>query len=311
VSDAGLDHSKVQTLEVPSSRCDQRIDNYLLTYLKGLPKSRLYRLLRKGEVRVNGKRVQPDYRLQVGDLLRLPPIRLSAPDDPPSIPHRLVEQISQRIDPELLIIDKPEGLAVHGGSGVSFGVIDVLKAWRTDCSELFLAHRLDKDTSGCLMIAKTHAMLKALNSLQRDHHIKKTYQALLSGQWRGKPERTIHLALEKNQLEGGERVAKASTGGKEAITRFKFIKQYPGVTLVEATLETGRTHQIRVHVLEMGLPIVGDLKYGDKTANQHFRQRGIKRLCLHACRLQFIHPTTKAQVTVETPLDPALYDKLI
>lgn len=296
--------ANVQKIPVEAEFAGQRIDNFLFTRLKGVPKSHIYRILRTGEVRRNGGRVKAEDRLEAGDILRIPPIRCSSPDTT-SIPgDALRERLEPRIlleDDHILVLDKPCGMAVHGGSGLSYGVIEGLRAMRPEARFLELAHRLDRDTSGCLLIAKKRSALASLHSQFRDDQIRKVYWALLSGEWARKHWR-VDAPLEKNTLKSGERVVRVARDGKEAITDFRRLSRHAGATLVEARPVTGRTHQIRVHAQVLGHPIAGDERYGDERLNRDFRQMGLKRLFLHALEATFIHPHTGQSVRVRAGL---------
>ena len=286
----------------------QRIDNFLMRILKGVPKSRVYRILRKGEVRVNKKRVAPEYRLVEEDIVRVPPVRISA--EKPGAPAYAAKRIEQAViyeDRSLLVIDKPSGMAVHGGSGVSHGVIEALRAARPDAPFLELVHRLDRDTSGCLMIAKRRSMLRTLHELLRGDGVDKRYLALVQGRMKGEV-RDAEFSLRKNTLRGGERVVKVAPDGKEAHTRFRPVERYRGATLVEAELFTGRTHQIRVHAQALGHPLAGDPRYGDEAFNEFMAERGLKRLFLHARSLTIKLP--EEEIIVSAPLPDELDEVL-
>lgn len=281
----------VQLVTVDEGADGQRIDNYLLKVLKGVPKSRIYRILRKGEVRVNKSRVKPEYKLEVGDVVRIPPVRVSEPGENATafVSDSLAETLQNAIlfeDDRLLIIDKPSGLAVHGGSGVSLGLIEALRKMRPEAKFLELVHRLDRDTSGCVMLAKKRSTLKTLHGLLRGDGVDKRYLALVEGRWSQRKEQ-VKLPLEKNVLRSGERMVKTTPEGKYALTRYQVVQRFAGATLVEAKPVTGRTHQIRVHCQAAGHPIIGDDKYGKDEINQRFRERGVQRLFLHAHSLRF------------------------
>jgi len=295
--------SGVQWITIDEGHEGQRLDNFLLGRLKGVPKSWVYRVLRRGEVRVNKGRSKPDRRLRLGDEVRIPPVRQSnRPVERPS--PSAVERIEQSIvyeDKQMLVVDKPSGVAVHGGSGVSHGVIEILRAARPDAPFLELAHRLDRETSGCLMLAKRRSTLRTLQDLQRQGEIEKRYLALLSGRTR-KGGWRVDVPLRKNTLKSGERVVRVDPAGKPAVSHFRVVERYREATLVEVLLETGRTHQIRVHAAESGMPILGDPKYGDTDANRLFRDRGLKRLFLHAASLRFEWPDTGRGFKIEAAL---------
>ena len=285
----------------------QRIDNFLLRYLKGAPKSLVYRILRKGEVRVNKGRVKAVYRLQAGDRVRIPPVRLG-PSEQKQPSAGLMARLDGAIlyeDERIIAINKPSGMAVHGGSGINAGVIEALRSMRPEESRLELVHRLDRDTSGCLLISKKPAVLRTLHELIRGNRVDKRYLALLAGSWR-KGTRQVDAPLLKNTLQGGERVVRVDPEGKPAETRFRRLERYTDTTLVEVELITGRTHQIRVHSAWLGSPVLGDTKYGDEAANRQLRQLGLKRLFLHAHRLRFRWPGEKRDMVIEAPLPDEL-----
>jgi len=284
----------------------QRIDNYLLRELSGIPKSRIYRMLRKGEVRVNGGRVKPTYRLQSGDTLRIPPVRDAAPATPTAtfIGDKLLTAVERAIlyeDEHLLALNKPAGLAVHGGSGLAFGVIEVLRRLRPD-DALALAHRLDRDTSGCLLVAKDRATLLALHRALRERTVSKQYVAAVHGSW-PRRLRTVRLALERYHTPSGERRVRVSGSGKPSRTDFEVLAQGGSATLVRAHLHSGRTHQIRVHAQASGHPVVGDEKYATPEQLALAASKGIKRLCLHAETLVFEHAGRRLRLTAELPVD--------
>jgi 23S rRNA pseudouridine955/2504/2580 synthase len=293
----------VQWLEVSADQSGQRIDNFLLTYFKGVPKSRIYRILRKGEVRVNRGRIRPEYRLQAGDELRLPPVRVSDPLVA-EVPKQAQQDLETRIlyeDERLLVLDKPSGMAVHGGSGLRFGVIEALRAQRPNAHYLELVHRLDRETSGCLMIAKKRSELRLLHSMLREGGIVKRYLLLARGDCSSEPRR-VDAPLKKNQLRGGERFVAVDPEGKSAVTHFKLLETMKMASYMEAELETGRTHQIRVHAAYSGHPLAGDERYGDTAFNALMQKRGLKRLFLHAHYLSFEDPERGRSIEVSAPL---------
>lgn len=297
----------VQWLEISSELAGQRIDNFLLRHLKGVPKSRIYRLLRKGEVRVNRARKGPDYRLQTGDQLRIPPVR-QAERKPATPSVAALDRLSTCIlyeDDRLLVLDKPSGMAVHGGSGLSFGVIEGLRALRPKAPFLELVHRLDRDTSGCLMVAKKRSELRAVHDLLRSGAVEKKYLLLARGDWSQGPHK-IDAPLIKNQLKGGERLVTVNPEGKQAHTQFRFLGAYPDASMMEAELKTGRTHQIRVHALHAGHPLAGDAKYGDREWNAILRKQGLKRLFLHAHYVAFRDQERDREIEVSAPLSEDL-----
>lgn len=306
---SNLDKTSAQTWVVDSAYEGQRIDNFLFSRLKGLPKSRVYRILRKGEVRVNKKRIKPDYRIKANDSIRIPPMRLDTNDAPTAAPSKTMRQMLEKrvlyTDDNVVIINKPAGMAVHGGSGINLGVIESLRHMWPNERHLELAHRLDRDTSGCLLLAKKPSVLKQLHELFRQGQMEKIYLALVKGYW-PKHVHYVDVPLKKYELRSGERMVNVDKEGKAALTDFRVIKRFDDTTLVEAKLHTGRTHQIRVHAAHAGHPIVGDEKYGDKDFNKQMRLKGYKRLFLHANSLSFVLPGSEQRITVKADLDPEL-----
>lgn len=302
----------VSLVRVDDESAGQRIDNFLLRHLKGVPKSHLYRVLRRGEVRVNKGRVKADYRLQGGDLVRIPPLRTAQPREPGLAPPDRLQRIERSVlyeDERLLILDKPAGLAVHGGSGLSYGLIETLRQLRPG-AELELVHRLDRDTSGCLVVSKRRSTLRNLHALIREGGVEKRYLALILGDLSREQVR-VDAPLVKNVLKGGERLVRVDCGsGKPALTLFRRLRRLPfegGVaTLVEAELLTGRTHQIRVHAAHLGGPLAGDPKYGDFEANRRLKSLGLHRIFLHASVLSFRADYMDGPLRVESPLPAEL-----
>ncbi|HEY3519412.1 MAG TPA: RluA family pseudouridine synthase [Rhodanobacteraceae bacterium] len=301
---SGNQFKAVQTVEVGSERDGQRIDNALSALLKGVPRPAIYRLLRTGQVRVNGRRAKPDTRLATGDMLRIPPVRIAERGDPGAPPPGMMGQVTGAVifeDRDFLAIDKPAGIASHGGSGVSFGAIELLRAARPK-DHLELVHRLDRDTSGVLLFARTRAGLTGVQALIRGGEVKKQYLCLLTG----KLERAkfdVNVPLRKSVLSGGERMVRVDEEGKPALTFFREIERYRDGSLVEATLGTGRTHQIRVHAAHAGHAVAGDPKYGDREANRRFRESGLKRLFLHAARFEFALGERSYSISAPLPDD--------
>lgn len=301
----------VRTIEIDQDRASQRIDNFLRAEFKGVPKSFIYRILRKGEVRVNKKRVSQTYKLEVGDLVRLPPVRIE--NNPVVIPSdhlSIVQRLGQAIifeTPEMIIINKPAGIAVHGGSGVEYGVIEALRSYRSDLHYLELVHRLDKETSGCLMIAKKRSALRNLHEQLRNKTIQKHYLALVRGKWSNKVK-FVDQPLIKNILQSGERMVFVSHEGKPSKTLYSIVEVFDHCTLVDAAPLTGRTHQIRVHCAYATHPIAGDQKYGDHNFDQSLPD--LKRMFLHARSITFSDPATGKQVTVDAPLEQELENLL-
>lgn len=290
----------------------QRLDKFLARALPGVPKSRLYRLIRRGEVRVNGKRAAPELRVQAGDDVRLPPVHEAPADTPRRVPRELVERIAACIvheDERVLVVDKPAGIAVHGGSGVSFGVIEALRAARPE-EELELVHRIDRDTSGCLVVARKRSVLRALHASLRERGFEKRYLALLLGHW-NLGDKRIDVPLRTDLRVGGERTVKAHASGKPAVSRFRPVQFFGKLaTLVEVTIDTGRTHQIRVHAAYAGHPVAGDDKYGDREGNAQLRALGLERMFLHASSVSFPWPDGGGELSVNTPLPPELREVL-
>jgi 23S rRNA pseudouridine955/2504/2580 synthase len=279
--------SGVRKVHIDADGAGQRVDNFLHRELPGVPRSRVYRLLRRGEVRVNGGRVRAEYRLETGDEVRIPPVRLRAEGAPPPadraaaiLDHVLFE------DKRLLVVDKPTGIAVHGGSGISHGVIELLRAARPDLKDLSLVHRLDRETSGCLVIAKKRSALRALHEKFREGVVEKNYLALVLGDWQ-LGEQLIDKPLLVTNRKGGERHVVVSPEGKTAQTRVRLSRTYREYSLVQCSPLTGRTHQIRVHLQSVGFPIAGDERYGDADANRRLKALGLPRLFLHAQSISF------------------------
>ena len=301
--------SDVQYHEVLPDEAGQRLDNFLLARFRGVPRSVIYRVVRKGQVRINKGRVKPDYRLCSGDRIRIPPVR--APRDSGSGP-QTSSAVGERIeagiiheDDSLLVIDKPSGLAVHGGSGISAGLIENLRARRPEGAYLELVHRLDRATSGCILVAKKRSALRELHRQLRDGEVEKRYLALVGGRWE-LGSRDVDAPLQVHHRQGGERVVKVDTAGKSARTHFRPVEFYQDASLLEATLDTGRTHQIRVHAAWAGHPLAGDERYGNVELNQQFATLGLRRLFLHASALGFAHPASGEPLLVSAPLPTEL-----
>jgi 23S rRNA pseudouridine955/2504/2580 synthase len=291
---------------VDAESAGQRLDNYLLRLLKGVPKTHVYRVIRSGEVRLNKGRAGADSRVAEGDLIRVPPMRLPAPSTHAPAPPREFPVLLE--DDHLLAIVKPAGVAVHGGSGVSFGVIEQLRQARPTARFLELVHRLDKETSGILLLAKKRSALTALQDQFRDRQTAKTYAALVFGDWPARLK-VIDLALHKTLDAAGERqvkvVAADHADGRRSVSLVKVVRQLPGLSLLDVTIKTGRTHQIRVHLASSGHPIVGDPKYGDFARNKAFaKERAFARMFLHARELGFVHPASGEHITLRAELPP-------
>lgn len=309
MNDAG--NNSVTHVVIGEEEEGQRLDNYLIRRCKGVPKSHLYRILRSGEVRVNSRRVDATYRLCAGDNLRIPPIRIAERPQ-----NEVDEAAKQRVDlpiiyedEALLVIDKPEGIAVHGGSGVSFGVIEALRRQRPLAKFLELAHRLDRETSGILLVGKKRLALTTLHDMFREHGAgaDKRYLVLVKGRWMNSTQH-VKLPLYKYLTEGGERRVMVRDDGKASHTVFRLLARWPDMSLLEAQLKTGRTHQIRVHLAHLGFPILGDEKYGEFALNKNLKREGLKRMALHAWRMAFRHPLTAAPLECVAPLPDSIGD---
>ena len=298
-----LSKDSVTWLEVGEEAEGQRLDNFLLRIAKGVPKSHIYRIVRSGEVRVNKGRVPADYRLQVGDRLRVPPMRTAERPSQAAVPAREFQMAWE--DEALIVIDKPAGVAVHGGSGVSFGVIEQLRRARPLAKFLELAHRLDRDTSGLLIVAKKRMALTKLHDQFRDGGISKRYLALVKGHWRNELQH-VRLPLHKYLTAEGERRVSVDAEGKPSHSIVRLVARWENFSLVEVELKTGRTHQIRVHLAHLGFPICGDDKYGDFALNKELHKAGLRRMFLHAAKLALPHPLSGAPVELESSLPAEL-----
>jgi 23S rRNA pseudouridine955/2504/2580 synthase len=296
--------AKVRQVEVDERGVGQRLDNFLGRILADVPKTHIFRVIRKGEVRVNGKRAKPDTRLQANDIVRVPPVKTGASAPPRRASDSLVENVTSAIvyeDAQLLVINKPAGVAVHGGSGVSFGVIEALRTARPK-EDLELVHRIDRDTSGLLLVARKPAALRTLHALMREGKVEKRYLALVKGKWELGQKR-IDVPLRTDIRVGGERHVKAHATGKDAVSHFKPVQFFgKKASLVEVALETGRTHQIRVHAAHAGYPLAGDEKYGDAEFNERMKETGLTRMFLHAHQVSFVWPDTGVEFSVNAPL---------
>jgi 23S rRNA pseudouridine955/2504/2580 synthase len=301
--------SGVRYVEAGEGDEGQRVDNFLARTLKDLPRSMIYRIVRTGEVRVNGGRAKPETRLKAGDRIRLPPVRQKPKAQPASPSRSLREFVAGAIvfeDRDLIVVNKPAGVAVHGGSGLSFGVIEALRASRPELTELELVHRLDRETSGCLMIAKRRAVLRELHALLREREMEKRYLALVCGRW-PYGEKTIDLPLKTNLKQGGERVVKVHAAGQHALTTFRPVQHFGKLaTLLDIAIGTGRTHQIRVHAAHAGHPIAGDDKYGDRERDAKLKPYGLSRMFLHAHSLTFERAGAKTPFTITAALPAEL-----
>ncbi len=297
-----LSKESVTWVEIDENSEGQRIDNFLFRHLKGVPKSHIYRILR-GEVRVNKKRIDQTYRLQSGDVLRIPPIRVAEKSEAEYVPATEFPVLFE--DEALIAINKPAGTAVHGGSGVSFGVIEQLRQARPQAKFLELVHRLDRETSGVLLVAKKRSALTAMHEIMRAGNSDKRYLVLVLGEWLNARQH-VKLPLHKFDTPQGEKRVMVREDGQQAHTIFNLQKNWPGFSLLEAELKTGRTHQIRVHLSHLGFPIAGDAKYGDFARNKELMKRGLKRMFLHAHSIEFKHPLTQEPLRIVAPLAPEL-----
>jgi 23S rRNA pseudouridine955/2504/2580 synthase len=296
---------KVRQVNVSAEEAGQRIDNFLARHLKGVPKSHIYRILRRGEVRVNSGRIRAQYKLCAGDTVRIPPVRVSESRAGETSSMRSLESCILFENSRCLVINKPSGLAVHGGSGLSYGVIEAFRAGRPQAPFLELAHRLDRETSGCLVLAKRRSFLRAFQEQLRAGEVMKHYLALVSGTWKD-GKQTVTAPLRKNLLQGGERMVRVDESGKPAISVFRPVTSFHEATLVEVELKTGRTHQIRVHGAHIGHPLAGDEKYGDPAFNIKMKHLGLRRMMLHAHYLEFMDTANGEKIVVSAPLDDEL-----
>ena len=303
--------NKVRLETISDDRQGQRLDNFLIGQLKGAPKNLIYRIVRKGEVRVNKGRVKPEYKLCAGDIVRIPPVKLPEANEIAPVGQGFANILQAAVLYEsdgLMVINKPSGLAVHGGSGIHLGMIESLRQVYPQYPFLELVHRLDRDTSGCVMVAKKRATLRAIHEqLRNPGGIDKVYHALVSGQW-PRSCKQIKAPLLRYNLKSGERMVKVDDQGKPSVTRCQLLQQFGNVALIQVKPVTGRTHQIRVHCRHVGHPIVGDEKYGLLSINQQQRQLGLKRLFLHASELHLTDPSTGKAINVCAPYDQALHD---
>ena len=309
---SNLISNPVQFIDISAAQAGQRIDNFLLTLEKGVPKSRIYRAIRKGEVRVNKGRIKQTYKIQAGDSVRVPPLHISEDTTPTTVSEFLRRQLTENIlleDDDLLVLNKPCGLAVHAGSNIQQGIIEALRVIRTDLPFLELVHRLDRDTSGCLLLAKNRDALLNLQQQMINHDLNKRYLTLLKGGW-GTEQRVIEQPLLKNTVLSGERMVRVDPEGKYAKTIFIPVESFKQAQLTEVVLYTGRTHQIRVHAHFMTTPLAGDDKYGQRNFNKEMKKFGLKRMFLHAWKLGISHPTTNEAIMLEAPLPEQLENVL-
>ena len=299
-------------IEVGAEHAGRRLDNFLLAYLKTVPKSRVYRIVRRGEVRVNKGRIKPDYRLQAGDRVRIPPLWIEATAPVSAPAGHLLARIERSVlheDNSLLVLNKPAGIAVHSGSGVEHGVIEAMRALRPEAAFIELVHRLDRDTSGCLMLAKTRQVLLALHAMLRTGDIEKYYLGLVKGRWQGGAQ-TVNAALRRNVLRSGERMVQVTEEGKLSESVFEPQRIFAEASLMRIGLHSGRTHQIRVHATHIGYPLAGDDKYGEADFNRSMRAFGVKRVFLHAREVVLQHPETNRKIHITAPLPDDLQSVL-
>ncbi len=303
--------SEVRYIQISQSEVNQRLDNFLLKILKSVPKSRIYRIIRKGEVRVNKKRARPDYKLNSGDLLRIPPLRLEQRDDSETyIAPGLIASIEKAVlfeNKHLLVIDKPAGLAVHSGTGISFGVIDIVRRIRPQ-TEVELVHRIDRDTSGCLLLAKHRQSLLAMQACLKNNTLQKAYLAVVKGHWPEQKRKLTHT-LKKIRLANGERRVFVDPAGQTALTRITGIEPGDGYSLLSIQIVTGRTHQIRVHCQAESHEIAGDSKYGDAEFNRWMKKKGVRRLMLHASRLELPPTDFSSEIVINASI-PEIFNGL-
>ena len=300
--------TQVQFIDIDEDMAGQRIDNFLRNQLKSIPKSMVYRILRKGEVRVNKKRVKAEYKLEAGDVVRVPPVTIEAKAEEATAPSTKLNKVAElehciiHEDDHVLILNKPSGTAVHGGSGLKFGAIEALRALRPQARFLELVHRIDRDTSGILLVAKKRSALRHLQAQFREKTVQKYYFALVMGEWENK-WKVVNAPLLKNEVNS---IVRVNSNGKPSETRFKILEKFDQATLIQASPITGRTHQIRVHTQYMGHPIAWDDRYGDRRFDAYTAQFGIDRLFLHAANIRFVHPATEEQMEINAPLDSKL-----
>ncbi len=303
-------HGSVQFINVSADQSGQRIDNFLLNLAKGVPKSRIYRAIRTGEVRINKGRIRQTYKICKNDTVRIPPLRTTttAKINRPFVNSLIRQQIIDSVlmeDDDLLVLNKPYGLAVHAGNNINQGIIEALRIIRNEMPYLELVHRLDRDTSGCLLLAKHRTALRNLQQQMINHTVDKCYLTLMSGNW-GNKQKLVNQPIQKNIVTSGERMACVDPNGKYAKTIFIPIEPFSEMQLSEVVLHTGRTHQIRVHAAHIKHPIAGDTKYGERSFNEKMKQFGLKRLFLHAWKLGIEHPINKRSLNLQAPLPTEL-----
>ncbi len=300
--------TEVKFVDIDADMEGQRVDNFLRNQLKQLPKSMVYRILRKGEVRVNKKRVKAEYKLAPGDIVRVPPVTIEVKADETAAPSTKLNKVAElencilHEDDHILVLNKPSGTAVHGGSGLKFGAIEALRALRPQARFLELVHRIDRDTSGILLVAKKRSALRHLQAQFREKTVQKYYFALVMGQWKNNCK-VVNAPLLKNEVNS---IVRVNPNGKPSETRFKILEKFEQATLIQASPITGRTHQIRVHTQYAGHPIAWDERYGDRRFDAYTAQFGIDRLFLHAANIRFVHPATEEKMEINAPLEAKL-----
>ncbi|MFA0379397.1 23S rRNA pseudouridine(955/2504/2580) synthase RluC [Vibrio sp. 10N.222.54.A3] len=299
--------TQVQFVDIDEDMAGQRIDNFLRNQLKNIPKSMIYRIVRKGEVRVNKKRIKAEYKLKAGDLVRIPPVTIEekTEENVPSTKLNKVSELEQCIiyeDDHMLILNKPSGTAVHGGSGLKFGAIEALRALRPDARFLELVHRIDRDTSGILLVAKKRSALRHLQAQFREKTVQKYYFALVMGEWKNSCK-VVNAPLLKNEVNS---IVRVNPNGKASETRFKVLEKFQEATLIQASPITGRTHQIRVHAQYTGHPIAWDDRYGDRRFDAYTGKVGLDRLFLHAANIKFTHPGSEEKMDISAPMERRL-----
>ncbi|CAH7050091.1 23S rRNA pseudouridine(955/2504/2580) synthase [Vibrio chagasii] len=299
--------TQVQFVDIDEDMAGQRIDNFLRNQLKNIPKSMIYRIVRKGEVRVNKKRIKAEYKLKAGDLVRIPPVTIEekVEENVPSTKLNKVSELEQCIiyeDDHMLILNKPSGTAVHGGSGLKFGAIEALRALRPEARFLELVHRIDRDTSGILLVAKKRSALRHLQAQFREKTVQKYYFALVMGEWKNSCK-MVNAPLLKNEVNS---IVRVNPNGKASETRFKVLEKFKDATLIQASPITGRTHQIRVHTQYTGHPIAWDDRYGDRRFDAYTGKVGLDRLFLHAANIKFTHPGSEEKMDISAPMEVRL-----
>ena len=305
---ASMEFESVQMISISDAQDGQRVDNFLCSIIKGVPKSHIYKIVRSGEVRVNKGRVKASTRIKTGDIVRIPPLHKKNNDSDRQVPDQAKDRLRKSVlfeDDALIVVNKASGMAVHGGSGISLGLIEVARQIWPKESKLELVHRLDRETSGCLILARTRSALLNMQKQLQGHQITKEYTALCIGKWPSHI-RTVDAPLKRNQLKSGERIVNVSEQGKPAETHFRVVQRFNNYSLLRVGLISGRTHQIRVHTQLTGHPLAADIKYGNSQANAELKALGLNRLFLHSSLLKFKHPISKELIEIEAPLPEEL-----